>query len=179
MPEDCPRVYRPHGTDQPRVVLAFDFGSRRIGVAVGNELTESARPLSPLPARDGIPQWPQLEALLKEWAPDLLIVGLPLNMDGTDSPMSLRARKFAKRLFGRFGLPCGLVDERGSTREAKTIARGQGHQGNYREDSVDGLAASLILESWLHTPSSLYAVLGPDTPAQPRVAAPLPRGEHE
>ncbi|MFG6668092.1 Holliday junction resolvase RuvX [Halomonas sp. HNIBRBA4712] len=131
-----------------RLVLAFDYGTRRIGVAVGNELLQSARELEALTARDGIPDWQRVEALLKEWQPDLLVVGLPLNMDDSESDMSKRARKFGNRLHGRFGKPVEMVDERGSTREAKRIARDAGHRGNYREESVDGIAAVLILEGW-------------------------------
>ncbi|WP_447527299.1 Holliday junction resolvase RuvX [Vreelandella sp. TE19] len=131
-----------------RLILAFDYGTRRIGLSVGNELLRSARELEPLTARDGIPDWQRVEALLKEWQPGLLVVGLPLNMDGSESAMSTRARKFGNRLHGRFGHPVEMVDERGSTREAKAIAREAGHRGNYREESVDGIAAVLILEGW-------------------------------
>ena len=131
-----------------RLVLAFDFGTRRIGVAVGNELIRRATALDPLPARDGIPDWNVVTRLVEEWRPDLFVVGLPLNMDDSESEMSLRARKFGKRLYGRYGKPCEMVDERGSTSEAKTIAREAGHRGNYREEGVDGLAAQLILEGW-------------------------------
>jgi len=131
-----------------RLILAFDFGTRRIGVAVGNELLHSARELTPLPARDGIPDWNVVTRLIEEWQPDLFVVGLPLNMDGTESLMSTRARKFGNRLHGRYGKPCEMVDERGSTQEAKRIAHTAGHRGNYREESVDGIAAVLILEGW-------------------------------
>tara|TARA_B100000700_G_scaffold151983_2_gene168724 strand:- start:11929 stop:12384 length:456 start_codon:yes stop_codon:yes gene_type:complete len=131
-----------------RLILAFDFGTRRIGVAVGNEMLRSATALEPLPARDGIPDWTQVTRLIEEWRPDLFVVGLPINMDDSESEMSTRARKFGNRLYGRYGKPCEMVDERGSTREAKTLAREAGHRGNYREDSVDGLAAALILEGW-------------------------------
>ena len=131
-----------------RLILAFDYGTRRIGVAVGNELLHSARELTPLTARDGIPDWNVVSRLISEWQPDLLVVGLPLNMDGSESDMSIRARKFGNRLHGRYGKPCEMVDERGTTREAKLIAREAGHKGNYRQDSVDGIAAILILEGW-------------------------------
>lgn len=131
-----------------RLVLAFDFGVRRIGVAVGNEMIGRATALEPLPARDGIPDWNLITRLVDEWRPDLFVVGLPLNMDGSESEMSTRSRKFGKRLYGRYGKPCDMVDERGSTREAKAIAREAGHRGNYREEGVDGLAAQLILESY-------------------------------
>jgi len=131
-----------------RLILAFDFGTRRIGVAVGNELIRRATALEPLPARDGIPDWSVVTRLVEEWRPDLFVVGLPIDNDGSETTMSARARKFGKRLYGRYGKPCEMVDERGSTREAKSIAREQGHRGNYREESVDGLAAQLILESF-------------------------------
>ncbi|MDW5375970.1 Holliday junction resolvase RuvX [Halomonas sp. HP20-15] len=140
-----------------RLVLAFDFGTRRIGAAVGNELIRRATALDPLPARDGIPDWNVVTRLVEEWQPDLFVVGLPLNMDDSESDMSRRARKFGKRLYGRYGKPCEMVDERGSTREAKTIARDFGHRGNYREESVDGLAAQLILESWFARDEGLPA----------------------
>ena len=129
-------------------MLGFDFGTRRIGVAVGNELLASARELAPLPARDGIPDWTQVARLVEEWQPDLFVVGLPLTAAGEEQPMSTRARKFGKRLFGRFGVPCEMVDERGSTGEAKVIARELGHRGNYREEGVDGISAVLIVERW-------------------------------
>lgn len=131
-----------------RLILAFDFGTRRIGVAVGNELLGRARELASLPARDGIPDWTQVARLVEEWQPALFVVGLPLHADGSESAMSRRARKFGKRLFGRYGIPCEWVDEHGSTREAKAIAREAGHRGNYRDEGVDGISAVLILESW-------------------------------
>ncbi len=131
-----------------RLILGFDFGTRRIGVAVGNELLANARELDPLPARDGIPDWEQVARLVAEWQPDLFVVGLPLTAEGEEQLMSTRARKFGKRLFGRFGIPCVMVDERGSTGEAKVIARELGHRGNYREASVDGISAVLIVERW-------------------------------
>lgn len=131
-----------------RLVLGFDFGTRRIGVAVGNELLASARELDPLPARDGIPDWDQVARLVEAWQPDLFVVGLPLTAAGEEQPMSTRARKFGKRLFGRFGVPCEMVDERGSTGEAKVIARQRGHRGSWREEGVDGISAVLIVERW-------------------------------
>ena len=129
-------------------MLGFDFGTRRIGVAVGNELLASARELDPLAARDGIPDWQQVARLVEEWQPDLFVVGLPLTADGEEQPMSTRARKFGKRLFGRFGVPCEMVDERGSTGEAKVIARERGHRGSWKDDGVDGISAVLIVERW-------------------------------
>lgn len=135
---------------QPQLVLGFDFGTRQIGVAVGQTLTRQARPLCNLKARDGIPRWEQIEALLAEWQPGALVVGLPLNMDGTPSEMSVRARKFANRLHGRFGLPVHTHDERLTTYAAKGERLRQGDfRDNFRDDPVDALAASLLLQGWL------------------------------
>ena len=131
-----------------RLILGFDFGTRRIGVAVGNELLGSARELEPLPAREGIPDWERVARLVEEWRPDLFVVGLPLTADGEEQEMSTRARKFGKRLFGRYGVPCEMVDERGSTGEAKAIARARGQRGSWRDEGVDGISAVLIVERW-------------------------------
>ena len=132
-------------------VLGFDYGTRQIGVAVGQTLTASASPLRELRARDGIPDWEEIAALLHEWRPDALVVGLPLNMDGTPSEMSARAEKFARRLQGRFQLPVHCIDERLSTFEAKQTLRDSGRRTptSYRDNPVDSLAAALLLETWL------------------------------
>jgi len=125
------------------VVLAFDYGLRRIGVAVGNPLTGTATALPVLPARDGVPDWERIRRLIGEWGPALLLVGLPLNMDGTPSAMSERAARFSRRLHGRFGIRCELMDERLSSFEARE--RMAAEQGRAALDSV---AACVILESW-------------------------------
>ncbi|UTW10554.1 Holliday junction resolvase RuvX [Marinobacterium rhizophilum] len=128
--------------------LAFDFGTSRIGVAVGQTLTATATAIAPVSARDGIPDWNQIDQIVQEWSPDALVVGIPLNMDGSISDMARRARKFANRLHERYKLPSFLMDERLSTREAKSIHRAAGGGTNYKKESVDGIAAQLILESW-------------------------------
>ncbi len=128
--------------------LAFDFGTSRIGVAVGQTLTATATAIEPVSARDGIPDWDQIDRIVQAWSPDALVVGIPLNMDGSISDMARRARKFANRLHERYKLPSYLMDERLSTREAKAIHRAAGGGSNYRKESVDGIAAQLILESW-------------------------------
>ena len=101
-------------------VIAFDFGTFSIGAAIGQDVTRTASPLCSFKARDGIPNWQAIEKILNEWQPDLLVVGLPLNMDGTEQPLTARARKFANRLHGRFGYQVQLQDERLSTVEAKS-----------------------------------------------------------
>lgn len=133
----------------PQTILAFDYGTATIGVAAGQTLTATAAELAPLKARDGIPDWKQIERLLHEWRPALLVVGLPLNMDGSESELAARARKFARRLHGRFGVGVQMMDERLSTFEAKQIAAERGQRGNYAAQPVDSIAARLILESWL------------------------------
>ncbi|WP_426415422.1 Holliday junction resolvase RuvX [Aestuariirhabdus sp. LZHN29] len=135
----------------PRQVMAFDYGLRNIGVAVGQTLTGTSSPLAPIRARDGVPDWDEVGKLIREWEPDTFIVGIPLNMDGSDSEMSARARKFGNRLNGRFQKPWIGVDERLSSREAKGLARELGHRGDYNERPIDGLAAQLILTSWLES----------------------------
>lgn len=130
--------------------MAFDFGLRQIGVATGNTLLGTTRPLPILRARDGVPNWDELKALVEEWQPDLLIVGEPINMDGSPSELSGRAHKFSRRLQGRLGLPVKMVDERLSSFEAKQISHERGHRGDYRRDPVDSLAAELILKTWLN-----------------------------
>ena len=132
-----------------RTLLGFDFGTRSIGVAIGQEITGSAQPLRALKANDGIPNWEEIEKLLQEWQPDRVIVGLPLNMDGSPSEMSARAEKFARRLNGRFNLPVHMHDERLTTYEAKGERLAQGQRGGYRDNPVDALAAALLLQGWL------------------------------
>ena len=138
-------------TTQSQQVLGFDFGTKRIGVASGQSLTFSTTELPPVKATDGTPNWQQLDALLKEWQPDTLVVGIPLNMDDSISEMSRRARRFANRIQDRYQLPCFIIDERLSTIEAKEIHYARGGSNNFREESVDGIAAQLILQSWFNS----------------------------
>lgn len=129
-------------------LLAFDFGTRSIGVAVGQSITATARPLPALKANEGIPDWNIIERLLKEWLPARVVVGLPLNMDGTEQPLTTRARKFAARLHGRFGLTVDLHDERLSTAEARAELFARGGFRALTKSSTDSLSAVIILESW-------------------------------
>ena len=134
---------------KPKSLLGFDYGLKQIGLANGQTLTCSASGLTILKAVDGIPDWSQVEKLLNEWAPDLVVVGLPLNMDDSESELSSRARKFARRLQGRFAVEVEMVDERLTSREAKMLGR---EQGSYDLTNIDHIAASLILQSWLDCP---------------------------
>lgn len=131
-----------------RRVMAFDFGTRRIGVAVGQEWLGSGQPVALIPARDGIPDWQQIESLLEEWRPDLVVVGLPLNMDDTENDMCARARKFGKRLHGRYHVPVEMVDERLTSFEAKGEVMAAGGSRDFGRHGVDDRAAVLILETF-------------------------------
>lgn len=131
------------------IVLAFDFGMNRIGVAVGQRITGTASALMVLEARDGVPDWERVQALLEEWDVRHVVVGLPLNMDGTSSDMAALAEKFGRKLHGRFGVAVDMVDERLTTREARERAR---EQGLPESAPVDAVAAQIILETWLAAP---------------------------
>ena len=132
-------------------VIAFDFGTSRIGIASGQSLTGTTTQLAPISAQDGIPDWDQLGHVITEWKPDALVVGIPLNMDGSISDMAYRARKFANRLHERYKTPCFLMDERLSTSAAKDIHFSRGGSNDFKNESVDGIAAQLILESWFNS----------------------------
>ena len=129
-------------------ILAFDYGLKSIGVAVGQRLTGTASTLKALKAVDGTPDWNQIEALLKEWQPTLVVVGLPLNMDGTEQPFTARVHKFINRLHGRFGVKVVAQDERLTTVESRAELFSQGGFKKLSKDAVDCFSAKLILESW-------------------------------
>lgn len=122
-------------------VLAFDFGLRHIGVASGQTVTGTATPLTTLRARRGKPDWAAVAELVASWRPLCLLVGLPLNMDDSESEMSERARAFAAALERRTGIPCRLVDERLSSRAAREFG------------GEHAAAAALIAETWLNRSS--------------------------
>lgn len=127
-------------------LLGFDFGTKSIGVAIGQHYRHRP-PLPALKAQDGKPDWNVIEKLLKEWQPEAVIVGLPLNMDGTEQPLT-RARNFANKIHGRFGVKITLHDERLSTVEARA---GLFEHGGFRalnKGSVDSTSAVVILESY-------------------------------
>ena len=129
-------------------LLAFDFGTRSIGVAIGQRITGTARPLTAIKAQDGTPDWNIIARLLKEWQPETVVVGLPLNMDGSEQPLTARARNFANKIHGRVGVAITLHDERLSTVEARA---GLFEQGGFRalnKGSVDSASAVVILESF-------------------------------
>lgn len=138
-------------------VFGFDYGTRLIGIAVGNRLTASARALATMAVRGGEPDWLQLDALRGAWLPDTLVVGLPLTLDGAEQPASRAARRFATRLHERYAVPVVLVDERHSSQEAAhrfADARAAGLRKRRDADAIDAEAAAVILERWLRDPTA-------------------------
>jgi putative holliday junction resolvase len=136
----------------PRVVLAFDFGSRRIGVACGDTVSRTAAPLDAVPVGMAGPRWEAIDALLRDWQPALIVVGLPYNVDGSDSTQTRDARGFATEVARRYRLQVVLVDERYSSREAEARLKSARQSGLRRrrvaKADVDAAAACVILERW-------------------------------
>ena len=131
-----------------QTVLAFDFGTNSIGCAVGQSITGTAQGLPAFKAQDGIPNWDEIGKVINEWKPNVLVIGLPLNMDGTEQPLTQRAKKFANRLHGRFAIPIVLHDERLTTVEARSEIFSRGGYKALKKGKVDSISACLILESW-------------------------------
>lgn len=134
------------------LVMGFDFGANRTGVAIANTLTGVATPQSVLYAKQGQPDWEGIAKLVKEWQPEQLIVGMPRKLDGTPSTMDKPIRKFCRQLEQRTELPVELADEQLSSREAEQrlkSARQAGRKRKVRKEEIDQLAAAIILENWL------------------------------
>jgi putative holliday junction resolvase len=126
-------------------LLGFDYGPRKIGVAVGQTITGSASPLTTIRSHGERPDWARIEGLIREWQPKAAVVGLPYNMDDSETELAPRARRFARQIEGRFGLQVHLVDERLTSLEAR---RQLGRKATSLE-AIDAMAATLILETWL------------------------------
>lgn len=140
-------------TQAPLTLLGFDYGLRRIGVAVGQTLTGTAQPLALLEPRAGATDWEGIERLVKEWRPQALVVGLPRNMDGTPHAMTRSAKAFGEALGKRTGLPVHFTDERLTSVEAEqrviqSRAR-QGRSARIAKGTLDPVAAQILLESWM------------------------------
>jgi putative Holliday junction resolvase len=137
---------------RPKIVLAFDFGLRRIGVACGDTVSRSASALQAVPADLGKPRWQVIAALMRDWQPDMAVVGLPYNVDGSDSEQTLAARGFAAELARRYALEVAMVDERYSSLEAEARLKSARESGLRRrrvaKSDVDAEAACVILERW-------------------------------
>jgi putative Holliday junction resolvase len=130
-------------------VLGFDFGTRRIGVAIGNTLVRVAHPLTTIAAEANAARFAAIAGLIDEWQPGLLVVGRPVHADGTEHRMTARADRFARQLRGRFGMGVALVDERYTSQAAESALAAAGAGAHARKASRDRVAAQLILQSWL------------------------------
>jgi putative Holliday junction resolvase len=129
-------------------VLCFDFGEQRIGVAVGEHLLATANPLTTIDNESNDKRFETISKLVKEWQPKLLIVGLPLSLDGTETNVTQLCKKFARRLNGRFNLPVMMIDERYSSVEASDLLSQSGIKGRAQKEMLDQVAAKTILQSY-------------------------------
>lgn len=130
-------------------IMCFDVGTVRIGVAIGQQLTQAARPLTTLKTRSGLPDWDTITSLVHEWQPGLFVVGLPYHADGTLNRVTKIALHFSQDLKTRYQLPVETIDERLSSYEAKhRLKKKQPHGIQSRQTAIDALAAAIILESW-------------------------------
>jgi putative holliday junction resolvase len=137
--------------EPPQTMLGFDFGTKRIGMAVGQTLTQQANPLKTVTVTNNVPGWQAIVAAIGQWEPSALVVGLPLNMDGSEQDISQRARYFAKTLREKTGLPVHLADERLTTVTAKQRSFDQGGAKALAKADLDSLAAATMLTSFLQS----------------------------
>ncbi len=147
-------------------VIGFDVGAKRIGVAVGNAVSATARDLAVVDMRDEVADWPAIDRLLREWRPDALVIGDPRTLADGDQPARQRAHRFARDAHARYRLPVRLVDERSSSIEAAqrfADARAAGARKRTDARNLDALAAAVIVERWLAAPNDSENV--PDTEA--------------
>lgn len=131
-----------------RILLAFDFGTQSIGVAVGNEVSFSIAALKALKAKDGVPNAMELDLVFSEWSPDAIVVGLPLNMDGSYQEVTYKAKKFGNRLAAKFRLPVFFKDERLTTKAAREMLFAKDGYESLEKGCVDSYSAVLILEGF-------------------------------
>jgi putative Holliday junction resolvase len=149
-PERTPTADAGHGT-----VLAFDFGTRKIGVAVGNTMVRVAHPLTTIRAEASAARFAAIAALVAEWRPARLVVGRPLHADGAEHEMTARAERFARQLEGRFRVPVARVDERFTTKSAAQTLGDAGVRGRARRAAQDEVAAQTILQAFFDDPQSV------------------------
>jgi len=136
-------------TISPGTILAFDFGTRFIGVAVGDRGTALAHPLGHIDAEAGGERFARIAKLIDEWRPERLLVGLPLSDDGSEHDLTRRARRFGRQLSGRFGRPVDFADERYSSAAAGQSLRDMGRGGREHKDDTHAVAAQLVLQDYL------------------------------
>jgi putative pre-16S rRNA nuclease len=132
-----------------RVLFGIDFGMKRIGTAVGQTVTQTARPLETIKAAQGMPDWGRLDKLITTWQPDAIIIGIPLNMDGTSQAITAVVEQFSQTLRERYHLPVFGIDERLSTKDARERLFREGGYKALQDGQVDSVAAQLILQNWL------------------------------
>lgn len=143
------------GDTSSNVLLGFDFGLRRIGIAIGNRLLDTTRPLTTLSYK-GTPDWSVIDAAIREWQPSDLVVGIPVHMDGTEQAITRSARQFADQLHKRYQLPVHPADERLSSAAAEASLksdRAAGRKKRVHKEEKDSLAASIILRDWMQSHS--------------------------
>ena len=150
--EGTPASVAPAARSDEATVLAFDFGTCRIGVAMGNTLLRVARPLTTIAAEANAARFATVAALIGEWQPGLLVVGRPVHADGAAHEMTARAERFARQLEGRFGLQVARVDERFTSLGADSVLADAGVRPGDRKAARDEVAAQLILQSWFDAP---------------------------
>lgn len=148
-----PSTHDPRPTARTGTVLAFDFGTKRIGVAVGDFETRIAHPLTSITGAENRARFAAIEKLIAEWRPARLVVGLPAHADGAEHPVGRLARRFAQRLQGRFGIPAELVDERLTSHEAEGMLRASGARGARLKAGLDAVAAQRILQTYFESVS--------------------------
>ena len=138
-------MHNPHNkTPKPEgVIIGFDFGLRRIGVAIGQTITQTATPEAIVNSKDGKPDWEHITKLFEQWQPTAIVVGLPMRLDGTEQALTQPARKFGQRLSGRYNRPVFYIEEQLSSIEAENRGLKQKH--------IDDHAAQILLENWLQS----------------------------
>lgn len=135
--------------NEQNIFLAFDFGTKNIGVAVGQKITKSATALAPLQAHKGIPNWKAIDNLIKNWQPAALVVGIPYKLDGDDLSVTRAAKKFVIQLKKRYSLPVHAAEEQLTTKAARAEIFSRGGYKALQNEPVDSVAAKIILEGWL------------------------------
>ena len=135
--------------DEKNIFLAFDFGTKNIGVAVGQKITKSATALAPLQAHKGIPHWETIDNLIKNWRPAALVVGIPYKINGGDLTVTQAAKTFITQLKNRYSLPVHAAEERLTTKAARAEIFSRGGYKALQNESIDSVAAKIILEGWL------------------------------
>ncbi len=129
------------------IILGFDYGTKNLGVAIGNTTSHTAQPLIILPVKNNQPQWELIEKLMAEWTPDIFVVGIPYTKDGTETEHLKIIRKFIQRLHGRFGLPVFVVDESNSSIESLQYVKASKKK---EKGQLDAISAAIIIERWLN-----------------------------